>query len=147
MTLDSQLPQWRDLRAAARATREFAWAPYSKYKVGAAVLTESCDIIPGCNVENASYGLTICAERVAVCSAVTKGHRKFRAICVSLTGVPVPCGACRQFLMEFNSEMLVLLDDTSGPADALPELVLLTELLPRAFRLEHLPHVPVTAER
>ena len=137
LTLDARIPQWKDLRTAARAARKCAWAPYSKYTVGAAVLTISNEIVPGCNVENASYGLTICAERVAVCTAIASGHRQFSAICVSLTGIPVPCGACRQFLMEFNHEMLVLLDDLSGPLDSIPELVELRELLPRAFRLEH----------
>lgn len=137
MSLDSQLPQWRELQAASRAAREHAWAPYSKYQVGAAILTGSGEIVVGCNVENASYGLTICAERVAACSAIARSQRKLLAVCVSLTGVPVPCGACRQFLMEFNPQMLVLLDDVSAPTGSHPELVLLSDLLPRAFRLDH----------
>jgi cytidine deaminase len=135
--LDVEIPRWNELRAAARSARERAWAPYSKYRVGAAILTDSDDIVSGCNVENASYGLTICAERVAACSAIAAGHRTLQAICVSLTGVPVPCGACRQFLMEFNPDMLVLLDDLSGNLTALPEILVLRDLLPRAFRLQH----------
>lgn len=97
------------------------------------MLTES-GIVSGCNVENASYGLTICAERVAVCSAIAAGCRQLTTICISLTGVAVPCGACRQFLMEFNPDFRILLDDLGTP-DVDPELVMLRELLPRAFRL------------
>lgn len=135
MNLDVELPQWRELQTAARAARGNAWAPYSRYQVGAAVLTSDGSIFVGCNVENASYGLTICAERVAICTAIAQGCSSFTAICVSLTGIPVPCGACRQFLVEFNPEMHVLLDDVDHTADTPPELVRLSELLPRAFRL------------
>jgi cytidine deaminase len=133
----AQIPDWLALRDAARQVREKAWAPYSNYHVGAAVLTDSGEIFTGCNVENASYGLTICAERVAVCSAVAQGFRGFRAICISLTGVPVPCGACRQFLMEFSPQLPVILDNLDSPGSSDPEVVLLSDLLPRAFRLEH----------
>jgi cytidine deaminase len=135
MDLDIVLPQWRQLQAASRDVRDRAWAPYSKFHVGAAVLTKDGHIFVGCNVENASYGLTICAERVAICSAVAQGHSEFAAICVSLSDSPVPCGACRQFLVEFNPRMLVLLDDVNRPEIQRPEIVRLTELLPRAFRL------------
>lgn len=135
MNLDAMLPQWSELQSAARAARKNAWAPYSRYQVGASVLASDGRIFVGCNVENASYGLTICAERVAICTAIAEGCSSFIAICVSLTGIPVPCGACRQFLVEFNPEMLVLLDDVNHTADMLPELVHLSELLPRAFRL------------
>lgn len=133
--LNALLPRWKELRAAARAARERAWAPYSQYHVGAAALAASGEILTGCNVENASYGLTICAERVAMCSAVAAGHRDVQAVCVSLTGVPVPCGACRQFLHEFNPEMLILLDDVSKSDESPPEILRLSDLLPRAFRL------------
>ena len=133
----AQIPDWLALRDAARQVREKAWAPYSNYHVGAAVLTDSGEIFTGCNVENASYGLTICAERVAVCSAVAQGFREFQAICISLTGVPVPCGACRQFLMEFSPQLPVILDNLDSPGSSDPEVVLLSDLLPRAFRLEH----------
>ena len=133
----AKIPEWVALRDAARQVREKAWAPYSKYHVGAAVLTDSGEIFTGCNVENASYGLTICAERVAVCSAVAQGFREFRAICISLTGVPVPCGACRQFLMEFSPQLPVILDNLDSLGSSDPEVVLLSDLLPRAFRLEH----------
>ena len=134
MNPDVALPQWRELQTAARGARENAWAPYSRFQVGAAVLTSDGRIVIGCNVENASYGLTICAERVAICTAVAQGCTSFTAICVSLTGIPVPCGACRQFLVEFNPSMLVLLDDVNHTNETLPELVSLADLLPRAFR-------------
>ena len=81
------------------------------------MLTSDGRIVVGCNVENASYGLTVCAERVAICSAIAQGCSSFSAICVSLAGVPVPCGACRQFLFEFNPEMFVLLDDVNSTAN------------------------------
>ena len=135
MNLNSILPRWHELQSAARAARGNAWAPYSHYQVGAAVLTSDGRIVVGCNVENASYGLTICAERVAVAAAVAQGCSGFAAICISLTGIPVPCGACRQFLIEFNKDMLILLDDVNRAHDTPPELVRLDDLLPRAFRL------------
>lgn len=100
------------------------------------MLTDDGQIFSGCNVENASYGLTVCAERVAVCSAVAAGFQKFAAVCVSLTGMPVPCGSCRQFLNEFNPQMIVLLDDLDQPAENSPECVRLSDLLPRAFKLD-----------
>lgn len=135
MNVNVELPRWKELQSAAREVRESAWAPYSNFQVGAAILTADNRIFVGCNVENASYGLTICAERVAVSSAVAQGCTSFVAICVSLKGTPVPCGACRQFLVEFGQDLLILLDDVSRPVDTLPELVRLAELLPRAFRL------------
>jgi cytidine deaminase len=100
------------------------------------VLTKAGNIFPGCNVENASYGLTICAERAAACAAIAAGQQNIVAVCISLTGTPVPCGACRQFLYEFNPSMAVLIDDLNTAADAEPETVLLSDLLPRGFRLE-----------
>ena len=126
---------WRQLVSRSRQTRENAFAPYSQYKVGAAVLTDSGDIFTGCNVENSSYGLTICAERVAVCTAVAAGHTAIAAVAVSLGGVAVPCGSCRQFLYEFDPEMIVLLDDLNAERNE-PDCVRLTELLPRGFRLK-----------
>ena len=135
MELDNILPQWRQLQAFAREARTRAWAPYSRFYVGAAVLVGDGTIVVGCNVENASYGLTICAERVAISSAIAQGHSRFEAICISLNECALPCGACRQFLVEFNPDMLILLDDVNRPDDQLPEVVSVKELLPRAFRL------------
>jgi cytidine deaminase len=117
------------LKAAAEA-RANAYAPYSKFTVGAALLTKSNEIFSGCNVENISFGLTICAERAAVAAAVSKGHVDFLAIAiVADSKVPaMPCGACRQVLAEFNPELKILTSTTSGER----ETVSLTDLLPRA---------------
>lgn len=130
-------PRWKELVGAARNVRAKAYAKYSNYHVGAAVLTAAGDIFVGCNVENASYGLTICAERSAVCAAIADGQQDIVAICISLTGQPVPCGTCRQFLYEFNPDMSLLLDNLGHSADQPPEAVCLAELLPRGFRLEN----------
>jgi len=88
------------LEAAAKA-RHNAHSKYSKFSVGSALLTEDDSIFLGCNVENASYGLTICAERVALTSAVTAGHKSFQAIAIVADKLAAPCGACRQVLAEF----------------------------------------------
>lgn len=97
---------------AAWEVRDAAYAPYSKFAVGAALVAEDGRVFRGCNVENVSFGLTQCAERVAVGNAVTAGVRKFREIVVVAdTAVPIsPCGACRQVLAEFGVEMVVLVN-------------------------------------
>lgn len=128
---------WEKLVAASRGVREVAYAPYSRYAVGAAVQVSSGEIFTGCNVENASYGLTICAERSAACAAVAAGKKQLQVVCISLTGEPVPCGSCRQFLFEFNPDMLLLLDNLDAPPETPPECVLLSDLLPRGFRLKN----------
>ena len=99
------------LVAAARAVRERAAADYSGFKVGAALETADGAIITGCNVENATYGLTVCAERVAVFKAISEGHRRFtRIVVVADTAAPTPpCGACRQILWEFGGDLEVIL--------------------------------------
>ncbi len=98
------------LVAAARAARGASYSPYSRFAVGAALLCTDGTVVSGCNVENASYGLTICAERTAVFAAVANGHRSFSAIAVAgpPEAVTSPCGACRQVLAEFAPEMRVL---------------------------------------
>ena len=100
-----------DLVAAARAAREFAVAPYSSFKVGAALLSRTGRVFTGCNVENASYGLTVCAERVALLKAVSEGERDFgRIAVVADTGAPTPpCGSCRQLLWEYCGDIPVIL--------------------------------------
>ena len=97
------------LVALARDSREQAHAPYSKFKVGAALLAASGEIVTGCNIENASYGLTLCAERVAVFKAVSEGFREFDAIAVVADSPrpTAPCGACRQILWEFCGDIWV----------------------------------------
>jgi cytidine deaminase len=122
------------LLAAARAVRRRAHAPYSGFQVGAAVLDERGRVHAGCNVENASYGLTVCAERHAVAAAVAAGARKIRAVAVVTPARPPasPCGACRQVLAELgDARTTVLLAGPTGPADE----TTLGELLPRAFKL------------
>jgi len=98
---------------AAEARRN-AYTPYSHYAVGAALLTASGQVHTGCNVENASYGLTICAERTAVVKAVAEGEREFVAIAVVSDNGATPCGACRQVLAEFGPDMWVLVADAVG---------------------------------
>ena len=123
----------RDLvRAAARA-RQRAVAPYSKFKVGAALLAKSGETVTGANVESASYGLTCCAERVALFNALTAGKRNFVAVAVvaRAPGGPMPCGACRQLLAEYAPHAAVWVAD-SGALRALKEFSV-KELLPAAF--------------
>jgi cytidine deaminase len=121
------------LLQAAREAAERAYAPYSAFPVGAAALTADGQVVTGCNVENASYGLTVCAERVATFAAVAAGHRELRAVAVfapKVRGV-TPCGACRQVLNEFKpagGDLLVILEGDQGP-----EIVPLSDLLPRSF--------------
>ena len=115
----------------ARAVAERAYVPASGYRVGATVLAEDGEIYAGCNVENASLGLTICAERSAVCQAVAAGARALRAVVVSTPGrkPAAPCGACRQVLAEFGTDMQVVL---VGDEEAVVHTTLDT-LLPRPF--------------
>jgi cytidine deaminase len=119
------------LIAAALEARERAYAPYSKFHVGAAILTADGQIFAGCNVENASYGLTMCAERVAAANAVAAGHRQFAAIAIASPDAAFPCGACRQVLAEFGGRMPILLIDANDP-DVIAETDL-HALLPAAF--------------
>ena len=101
--------------AAALEARQRAYAPYSKFLVGAAIETTSGKIFVGCNVENCSYGLTICAERTAATSAVAAGQRDFKRIALALSGAGTPCGACRQFLAEFNPQLPITIVDADDP--------------------------------
>ena len=123
----------QQLITAAIGAREQAYAPYSKFLVGAALLTEDGQIISGCNVENASYGLTICAERNAVLAAVAQGHQQFRAIALATVGGATPCGACRQVLAEFCDDLPILIVDVEQP-DRVTETSLAV-LLPGRFKL------------
>jgi cytidine deaminase len=127
-----KIDKQRLVRAAARA-RERAVAPYSKFKVGAALLTKDGEIISGANVESASYGLTCCAERVALFNALTSGREKFIAVAVvaRAPGGPMPCGACRQLLAEYAPDAVVLVAD-SRALNKIREFPV-RELLPLAF--------------
>lgn len=118
---------------AALAAREMAYAPYSRFRVGAALLTAEGKVYTGCNVENASYGLTVCAERVALFKAVSEGSRKFAALAVvsDSTIHCVPCGACRQVLAEFGRDLKIFMGNSQGNYIAMT----LEELLPLAFAL------------
>lgn len=119
------------LLAQAREIKQHAYAPYSDFRVGAAVLTDAGEIFRGVNVENAAYGSTLCAERVALTAAVSHGYRDIPAIAIvgDSESPTVPCGACRQVLAEFNPEMRVIL---GGRTDEIV-VFFLSELMPDAF--------------
>ena len=119
------------LAAAALAARENAHAPYSTFRVGAALEDATGRVHTGCNIENATYGLTICAERVAVFKAMSEGARDFRriAIAADTESLTPPCGACRQILWEFCGDLEILLVNPRGKS----ETIQLKELFPRAF--------------
>lgn len=120
-----------ELIAAARRAREHAHARFSNFKVGAALETADGHVITGCNIENATYGLTMCAERVAMFKALSEGHRAFRRIAiVADTGAPTPpCGACRQIVWEFGGDVEVILANTSQETARFK----LSALLPHPF--------------
>ncbi|MBR3750972.1 MAG: cytidine deaminase [Clostridia bacterium] len=119
------------LLAAARAAMENAYAPYSGYRVGAAVLGKN-GIYSGCNVENSSYGATICAERNALCHGVACGEREFSAVAVVSSGdTPYPCGICLQVMCELARDAEVVLESGDGRV----ELTRVEELIPKGFRL------------
>lgn len=124
--------KYRELIDAAREAAEQAYCPYSKFRVGAAVLSKDGRIFTGCNVENASYGLSLCAERVALSMAVANGTRSFVALAVvSPSGTASPCGACRQFLLEFGRDIDVILPCPDGSFTVHKS----AELLPFPFTL------------
>lgn len=106
----------QQLVSSAQKARQQAYAPYSKFRVGAALLLQNGSIVSGSNVENSSYGLTVCAERVAIVKAVSEGTKEFEAIAVVTDSTPpaFPCGVCRQFLSEFASEIPVIVANEKG---------------------------------
>ena len=116
---------------AATAVRENAYAPFSEFKVGSAIETDDGEIITGCNVESASYGLTVCAERVAIWKAISQGKRKIKCIAVvaDTEDLTPPCGVCRQIIWEFGGDIPVILANLHGNT----ETVQMKDLLPRAF--------------
>jgi len=133
MLMGDELQQ--DLVQRALEARQWAYAPYSNYRVGAALLADSGRVYTGVNVENAAYPTGICAERAAIYKAVSEGERQFQAIAVVTANGGMPCGACRQALSEFGLETRVIVADEQG------RILLETDvasLLPGAFRPEHL---------
>lgn len=120
------------LLCAAKNAMNNAYAPYSGYKVGAAVLGKSGEIYTGCNVENASYGATVCAERNALCHGIVCGEREFTAVAVASSGdTPYPCGICLQVMCELARDAEVVLESGDGRV----ELTRVEELIPKGFRL------------
>ncbi len=128
--------QKADLVKIAKDVRKWAYAPYSKYKVGAALLTESGKVYEGVNVENAAFPVTNCAERTAVFSAVANGETRFQAIAVVTENGGAPCGSCRQVLAEFGTDILVIVADEHENIVIEKKLI---ELLPGAFTPADLP--------
>ena len=134
----SAVTRERLLRAARRVTKN-AYAPFSKFRVGAAILTSKGRVFTGCNVENSSYGMTNCAERTAICSAVAKDGPELEIVAVAVVAasetdhkVPCsPCGACRQVIYEFGPHAVIFYQGDKGPKQSL-----ITELLPEGFRLK-----------
>jgi len=124
----------QQLVALAQEARKVAYAPYSRYSVGAALLTASGQVYTGCNVENAVYPLCLCAERTAVVKAVSEGQREFDAIAIATRNGGSPCGACRQVLREFAPHIRILLADDAGNVRQFT----LDQLLPESFGPESL---------
>ncbi len=122
------------LIAKAREVRKNAYVPYSKFPIGAAILTEDNKVFTGCNIENAAYGLTNCAERTAIYKAIATGYRKFKAIAIIAdTEKPItPCGSCRQVLLEFGTNIKVIMTNFNGDE----EIKTISELLPSSFSRE-----------
>ncbi len=123
--------QSKELIESAGQAREKAFAPFSKFKVGAAVRTKGGKVFTGCNIESASYGLTVCAERVAIWKAVSEGEKEFTnvAVVADTEELTPPCGACRQIIWEFCGDVPVTFANLKGNV----ETVRMKELLPRAF--------------
>ncbi len=123
------MKEWASLIEKAREARMRAYAPYSNYSVGAALLTTDGKVFTGCNVENAVYPLGLCAERVAIFKAVSEGHRDFLAIAIVTKNGGSPCGSCRQVMHEFAPEMRVIIADETGRVRE----TTVAELLPDSF--------------
>ena len=127
---------WIKLVAAARVARENAYAPYSKYRVGAVAMAKSGKVYTGCNIENAAYPSGLCAERVAIFKAVSEGEREIAAIAVVTSNLGSPCGACRQVLSEFASDdALIVLAQARGNRR---KKFSMKQILPDRFGPEHL---------
>jgi cytidine deaminase len=120
---------YEELMEIAKEAKKMAYVPYSKFKVGAALLTKNGKVFTGCNVEIASYGATNCAERTAIFKAVSEGEREFKAIAVSGSSeATYPCGICRQVIAEFGKDIDVIIDSKDGII-----ITNISELLPNSF--------------
>ena len=130
------MSEYEALIAAAKKARENAHAKFSNFLVGAALRTKSGKIYGGCNVENATYGLTICAERVAIFKAISEGEREFDAIAVATDtdALTPPCGACRQLIWEFCGDVPVILSNLAGKS----EVMRMSTLFPKPFDASNL---------
>jgi len=131
------MPEFSQLITAAMDARQQSIAPYSKFQVGAALLTAEGKIIGGANVESASYGLSCCAERVALFKALTDGHENFTALAVASVGGATPCGACRQLLAEYAPKAEIILINSESPDT--PIITTIDALLPHAFTGDDFP--------
>lgn len=134
MNSSQKTPQWDNLLKSAIEARENSYSPYSHYKVGAALLTTSGKTFTGCNIENAAYTPSNCAERTAIFKAVSEGERDFAAIAVATSNGVAPCGVCRQVMREFAPNLTVILGNIEGNY----RVVSLTDLLPDSFGPENL---------
>ena len=130
--------KWKNLLDRAIEAREYAYAPYSNYKVGAALLTTGGKIYKGCNVESASYSPSNCAERTAIFKAVSEGDRDFEAIAIVTIDGGTPCGVCRQVMREFAPNLTVIIGDLAGKF----RVFTLPDLLPHSFGPENLHDQP-----
>lgn len=130
------MSEYDPLIAAAKHARENAHAKFSNFKVGAGLRASSGKIYGGCNVENATYGLTVCAERVAIFKAISEGERKFDAIAVvtDTDALTPPCGACRQLIWEFCGDVPVVMTNLKGKIEVVP----MRELFPKPFDASNL---------
>jgi cytidine deaminase len=125
---------YEELMEVAKEAKKMAYVPYSKFKVGAALLTKNGKVFTGCNVEIASYGATNCAERTAIFKAVSEGEREFKAIAISGSGeATYPCGICRQVIAEFGKDINIIIDSKDGII-----ITNISELLPHSFSVRDL---------
>lgn len=126
--------QWDNLFKQAIEAREYSYSPYSHYKVGAALLTKGGKVYTGCNIENAGYTPSVCAERTAIFKAVSEGEREFVAIAIATLNGGAPCGVCRQVIREFSPDMTIIFGAIEGEY----QVQSLSDLLPHSFGPENL---------
>ena len=126
---------WETLYQHAIHAMQYSYSPYSKYKVGAALLTTRGNIYQGCNIENVGFSASVCAERTAVFKAISSGEKEFVAIAIATVNGGAPCGICRQVLREFAPDITIIFGDTQGDY----QVCTLKEMLPYSFGPENLP--------